>query len=136
MEKSIINFTKGGNFKNFNKKVIRYLLKNKQKKFLQVTDYIYLLNKSNKTIFEVKDHVNLSGYNPLVGPQFISLTNAYNSKNGIIVAGLKEGIIPNKKEKKMLLKSGIKAYCYNIVPTVILARSIGMKVKAFGKIQT
>lgn len=107
--------------------------KNKKKQNIaEITDHIYPLAKLNQKKYEIKDHVNLSGYNPLKGPLFISLTNIYTSKNGIIVCGLKKGVQPNNKEKKILLKAGIKAYCYNLVPKAILAARAGFKIKAFG----
>lgn len=132
----VVDYTKGGNFKGFNKKVIKYLLENKSKRFIQIIDYIFPLKKTKKKLFPIKDHVNLSGYNPLTGPNFVSLSNAYNSKKGIIVAGLKEGSIPNNKEKNVLLSTDIKAYSYNLVPTVILACAYGLKIKAFGIVST
>ena len=97
-----------------------------------IEDYIYPLTKLSKKKYEISDHINLSGYNPLKGPKFISLTDVYKDKKGIIVVGLKAGTEPNPHEKKILLKAGVKAYCYNLVPAVILAASRGMKVKAIG----
>jgi len=104
----------------------------KQKSFIEITDYIYPLTKLSKNKYDISDHINLSGSNPLKGPSFISLTDVYKSKKGIIVAGLKEGIHPNNYEKKILLKAGVKAYCYKLVPAVILAASRGLKVRAIG----
>lgn len=137
MGKGIINFTKDGNFKEFNSLVKEYLTKQKTQKFVHIFDYIYPLTKLTKSTYakntyEITNHVNLSGYNPLKGPSFISLTNIYTSKDGITVLGLKEGTHPNNKEKKQLLKAGIKAYCYNLVPTVIFAASLGLQVKSTG----
>ena len=111
------------------------LLKNKRGDTVELTDHIYPLTKLNKKTYEIKDHINLSGNNPLKGSKFISLTDIYNSKEGIIVCGLKKGVHPNNKEKKVLLKAGIKAYCYNLVPKVIFAASLGLKIKAIGIVQ-
>lgn len=97
-----------------------------------ISDYIYPLVKLTKDKYEIKDHINLSGCNPLKGPDFISLTNIYSSKKGIIVAGLKESVCPNQKEKKILIRCGVKAYCYNLVQSVILRASHGFQVKATG----
>ena len=129
MEKGIINFTKDGNFKEFNSLVKEHITK---QKFVHIFDYIYPLTKLTKNTYKIINHVNLSGYNPLCGPNFISLTNTYISETGIIVAGIRKGVKLNNKEKKILLKCGVKAYCYNLIPTVIYLASIGCKIKAFG----
>ncbi len=107
----------------------------KKKDFVEIKDFIYPLTKLHGKKHTIADHINLSGSNPLKGPQFIALTGIYKSKNGIVIAGLKEGIEPNPHEKKILLKAGVKAYCYNLVPAVIFAASHGLKVKAIGVVK-
>lgn len=104
-----------------------------EKKRLKIlVDYIYPLKSLKQKKYFIKDHVNLSGFNPLKGPAFISLTNIYYSKKGLIVAGLKEGASPNIHEKRKLLKAGVSAYCYNLVSAAILAASHGLRIKAIG----
>lgn len=115
------------------------LLKNneekmKKKRTIEISDQIYPLTMLTKHIYQIKDHINLSGFNPLKGASFISLTNTYESKDGIVIACLKKGTHPNNKEKKILLKAGVKAYCYNLAQRAILASSKGLKVKAYGVI--
>ena len=132
MGKGIINFTRGGNFKEFNNLVKNYLVKHKSSKVINIIDYIYPLTELKHNSYEITNHINLSGYNPLIGPQFISLTNIYVSSNGIVAVGLKDNLHPNSKEKQILLKNGVKAYCYNLIPTVIFAASLGLKVRATG----
>lgn len=132
LKKNIIDFTKNGNFTGFNDSVIKYLLKNKGQKTFQIIDYIYPINKLSKSSYEIKDHINLSGVNPLKGPNFISLTNMYESRNGVVVCGLKEGIHLNPHEKNVLSKANINAYCYNLIPAAIFAKSLGFKIKATG----
>ncbi len=104
----------------------------KKNKFVKITDYIYPLTTLSNKKYDISDHINLSGFNPLKGPQFIPLSNIYESKKGIVVVGLKEGIEPNLHEKKILLRIGVKAYCYKLVPAVIKAASKGLKVRAIG----
>lgn len=106
----------------------------KKKRTIEISDQIYPLTMLTKHTYQIKDHINLSGLNPLKGPNFISLTNTYESKDGIVVVCLKEGTHLNNKEKKILLKIGVKAYCYNLVQKAILASSKGLKVKAYGVI--
>ena len=107
-------------------------MKRKKKSYVNLVDYIYQLKSLEQKKYFIKDHVNLSGFNPLKGPVFISLTNIYHSKKGLIVAGLKKGVSPNIHEKRKLLKAGVSAYCYNLIPSVILAASKGCKIKAVG----
>ena len=125
-----VDFTK--DFKCFDSKVTNYLLKSKTKKIIQVIDFIFPLIKTNKNFYKIKDHINLSGCTPLNGANFVSLSNIYSSKNGIVVCGLKNGTRPSNKEKKILLKAGIHAYCYNLIETAIYAASLSLKIKAFG----
>lgn len=139
MEKGFlkVDFTLNGNFKKYNKSIKKYILKSKRKNIL-IIDYIYPLTRLRKDKYQISDHINLSGENPLCGPQFLSLTNIYNKHSlgdQMIVIGLKEGIEPNKNEKKILLKAKAKAYCYNLIPTVILSRSLGLEIKAIGVIK-
>ncbi|MBI2995338.1 MAG: hypothetical protein HYY52_01335 [Candidatus Melainabacteria bacterium] len=108
------------------------IVKHKKKRILQIIDYIYPLTKLSKNKYEIKDHINLSGINPLTGPKFIPLNNIYISKKGIIVCGLKKGVVPNIHEKKVLQRLNVSAYCYNLVSTVIYASYLGFKVKAIG----
>lgn len=128
--KLVIDFTEKGNFLEFNNSVKKFLLRNKKKKSVEIIDYIYPITKLSKTKYKIKDHVNLSGINPISGPNFISLTNAYKSKDGIIVCqAITE---PTKKEKNILLKANIKAYCFNLVPTFIFAKYLGLTINVFG----
>ena len=137
MEKSLltIDFTENGNFTLFNDSVKNHILKDKFHKSIHIIDYIYPLTKLSKNSYEIKDHINLSGFNPLKGANFISLTNIYNSKKGIVVCGLPNNVHPNIHEKKVLSTANIKAYCYNLIVTAIFAASLGLKIKAKGIIK-
>ena len=129
-KKFIIDFTEDGNFEEFNNSVKRFILENKHKKQILIIDCIYPITKLSKTTYTIQDHINLSGINPLAGPNFISLTKVYQSRNGIVVCGVLSK--PNQHEKKVLLKSNVKAYCFNLVPTVIFAKSLGLSINATG----
>jgi len=131
-DSTLVDFTTNGNFKRFDSSLESFLKRNKSKK-ITIVDYIYPLDKSLKSrLIEIKDHVNLTGKNPLKGALFIPLSNIYNSKNGIIVAGLENGTVPNDHEIKVLKECGIKAYCYNLVPTVILSAFLKLNITAYG----
>lgn len=117
----------------------RIYLKHKKISSLDIVDYIYPIKTLKKEKYEIADHVNLSGYSPLKGPQFIALNNVYhfkNSKSAIVVAGLKDGVIPNKYEIEKMANAGVDAYCYNIVPLSICAASLKIKVKAYGVVNS
>ena len=135
MEKGfIIDFT-SKTFKKYDRNVIKYLLKLKPKTLVKFIDYIYPLKKLKPGLYPVKDHINLSGFNPLTGPSFISLTNIYRRTKGITVVGLPQDVEPNEKEKKKLINAGVNAICYNIVPAVILGAALNLKITAFGVIK-
>lgn len=101
-------------------------------KTIKIIDNIYPISNLTKKISKIRDHINLSGFNPLKGPKFVPLSNIYKSKKGILVAGLKEGVVPNKHELKVLNKLGVQAYCYNLIPVAIISASLGIKIDAFG----
>jgi hypothetical protein len=129
MEKGfVIDFT-GKTFKKYDRNVINYLLKLKPKTLVKFIDYIQPIKPG---LYPIKDHINLSGFNPLTGPSFISLTNIHRSKKGIIVVALPKYVEPNEKEKKKLINIGITAISYNLVPAAILAAALNLKIKAYG----
>ena len=88
--------------------------------------------------FVVADHVNLSGDNPLVGPndplgqRFPIVQGIYfNPLEGwsqAIVAGLKDGAKPDAEEAKALEKIGVGVCAYNMVPSMLIAAHAGWKV--------
>ncbi len=82
--------------------------------------------------FIVSDHINLTGTNPLVGPndpcgdRFPVVKDVYmtDSANGLsvgIAAGLKPGYVPSAKDLELLRGFGCDFCCYNLVPAMIIA---------------
>ncbi len=107
----------------------------------------------DNTAYLVSDHLNLSGGNPLVGPndaigqrfpvvnniyldasytmdqeETWSMGNPLGKMPTAIVAGLAQGIKPSDAEMEFIKGLGAKLYCYNLVPTMIVAAHAGLKV--------
>ena len=86
----------------------------------------------------VKDHINLTGTNPLLGqnhlcgPRFVKMTDIYiqakDDVHPVTVAGLKKGIVPNDKEFALLKDFGVDCWSYNLVQTSIIAAHVGLKI--------
>lgn len=91
----------------------------------------------------VSDHLNLTGSNPLMGPnnpcgeRFPVVNGIYDDcpageqlaklPRGIL-GGLKEGIVPTKAEEEKLRSLGAEFFSYNLVQTMIIAAHAGLKV--------
>lgn len=87
----------------------------------------------------VSDHLNLTGDNPLVGPndpcgqRFPILKDTYISNllpdlhRGVAV-GLKQGVLPSQEEVSMIRFLGGDFCCYNLVPAMIVAAHAGIRV--------
>lgn len=129
----VIDFTKNKDL-DFKKIISQQNIKE-----IIVVDYIYPIAKLHDQEFTIQDHINLSGENPLSGPEFIGMSNPYNTANSkrpkITVAGLKNGVIPNSHELKILKKTGIDAYCYHLPLCAIYARSQNIKVNGLGRLK-
>lgn len=82
----------------------------------------------------VRDHINLTGHNPLVGPnhpcgeRFPAVNCIYITDNKLlpefpsgIAAGIKQGTVPGEEELRLIRSFGADMYCYNLVPTMIIA---------------
>ena len=101
----------------------------------------------------VLDHLNLSGDNPLVGhnnpigPRFPVVNNIYVAAadtidqeetwalgnplgqlhNGI-AAGVKQGLSLGDEDLQLIKKLGAHFYCWNLVPTMLVAAHAGLRV--------
>lgn len=83
----------------------------------------------------IADHINLSGASPkTIG--FIPITDLYESKDGIIVACLKEGVVPNAEEEQALKDAGASAYSYSLLNQALYAGAAGKTVSATGFVPT
>lgn len=94
---------------------------------------------NGKEPFLVADHLNLTGSNPLIGPnddcgpRFPGLNSVYVlpaelKLNSVIAAGLKPGLEPTTAEREFLSSIKAQTWCYNLVPAVIIAAHAGLKV--------
>ena len=89
----------------------------------------------------VKSHLNLTGSNPLSGPndpigeRFPVLEGVYQEPpqchlRQVVAAGIKPGCNPSINEIEMIRKVGADCWCFNLVPTMIVAAHAGFKVVA------
>jgi purine-nucleoside phosphorylase len=106
------------------------------------------------TLALISDHINFNGHNPLIGADgdggFISMTQAYDEKmfarlkRCAALAGvtLKDGVymwfagpsFETPAEVRMARLLGADVIGMSVVPEVILARRIGMRVGAIGAV--
>ena len=106
------------------------------------------------SVMQIKDHINLSGTNPLIGEEsdtrFVGMTSAYDKtmRKTFRKAAKAEGIelhrgvymwlsgpsFETPAEIRMTRKLGADAVGMSTVPEVILARFLGLEVAAFSVI--
>jgi hypothetical protein len=89
----------------------------------------------------VKDHLNLTGTNPLVGPndpigdrfpviQGIYVDEYFSELPRTILAGLAPGQRPDEEELKLMRHFGADSYSYNAVPAMLVVAHARRKVLA------
>lgn len=89
----------------------------------------------------VKDHLNLTGTNPLVGPndpvgdrfpviQGIYVDDYFPELPRTVLAGLAPGQRPDVEEVKLMKKFGADSYSYNIVPAMLVVAHAKRKLLA------
>ena len=131
----------GSNFKEYDASVAEALRQSVENKLAIVLDYGW--GFKNKAPHLVLDHLNLSGSNPLRGPnnpigeRFPVVNGIYvtdcdllalqDLKTGV-VAGLKQGQKASASELDFLYSMGAGFYSYNLVPTMLVAAHAGWRV--------
>ncbi len=140
-------------FKKFDQSSTDLIRKEPENKVIVVIDEGYAL-PSNKP-YLVTDHLNLSGDNPLVGPttpggprfpvinnvylqiidtldpkRTMPLSNPLGNLSNIVTAGLKSGVVPSEDDLTTIRALGADCYCYNLVPAMLVAAQLGMRVFA------
>ena len=138
---TIIDFTGthegASRFSTFGTDVISLIRSSSGTKVLVVIDRGYEL--PNVAPYVVRDHLNLTGNNPLVGindpcgERFPSVNNVYITDacphlSSGVAAGLKLGVVPTSEEMSFMRSLGADFYCYNLVPTMIVAAHAGWRV--------
>lgn len=129
-------------FDRFDKRVMELIRSSNEKQQKLVVTFDTAFGWQRKTPSVVKDHINLSGYNPLIGPnhpggeRFPVVQDIYvfdcgdkvTASETVIVAGLKHGKSLNAEDSDFLHILGAECYCYNTVPTMIVAAHLKWKV--------
>ncbi len=127
-------------FDRFDKKIMELIRQPEQKKLVVTFDTAFGWHR--KTPAVVKDHINLSGYNPLIGPnypggeRFPVVQNIYvfdcaskvADEESVVIAGLKHGKTLNAEDADFMHILGADCYCYNTVPTMLVAAHLTWKV--------
>ncbi len=130
-------------YESFGQEVIEALRKSDETKLAVVLDTG--LGFAKPAPYLVQDHLNLSGYNPLIGPNHeigerfpvvngiyvtdVSAANLPALERGIAV-GIKPGVEPSADELARLYFLGGNFCCYNLVPTMLVAAHAGWRVLA------
>jgi len=107
-------------------------------KLLVVIDHVHGVNSAADT-FLVRDHLNLTGTNPLIGPnhpcgeRFTKVSDVYvtdlkTNLPSLVAAGLKPSVVPSLQEINVLKEIGADGWCYRLVPAVLVAAHTGFKV--------
>ena len=95
----------------YNKETVNSLINIKNKK-ITIYDVTYI--KTNKKEIKVKDHINKTGKNPIIGNQkklkldFIDITKIYkNKKEGVVTTSVGRKAFKHNKTKKKNLSTEI-----------------------------
>jgi hypothetical protein len=130
-------------YESFGQPVIEALRQPVENKLAIVLDEGFGFSKSAPHL--VLDHLNLSGNNPLIGPNYpsgerfpvvngiyvteISPTLVPGMERGVAV-GLKAGLKPSEPELERIRFLGGNFCCYNLIPTMLIAAHVGWRLLA------
>lgn len=89
----------------------------------------------------VRDHINLTGSNPLLGPnhpsgerfpvvQGIYVDDCLRELPRVVAAGLKPGIKPTAEDLELVKRYGADVCCYHAVPAMLVAAHARCRVLA------
>ncbi len=108
---------------------------------LVIIDRGYSLNQSTpqSRVGLVKDHINLSTQNPLLGkhffgePRFFAVNQIYktfpqSNFTQVELIGLNKNVKPSTQEVTIFTKSGATDYSYNLIPCALMAAHQKMQV--------
>lgn len=131
-------------FERFDDKVIDLIRKQEQNKFGIIFDTASSCKGSPPDVVPavVKDHLNLSGDNPLIGPNFpggerfppvqdvyyFECAEKISEHPPVIIAGLKQGKSLSAQDAEFIHSLGADYYCHNTVPTMITAAQVKWKL--------
>lgn len=129
------------------------LIRKSESKLIAIVDSGYALPNSAPHV--VTDHLNLTGANPLVGPNYaggprfpvindiyVKVIDTLDPKKTLpinnplgnlplgVAVGLKDGAVPTEEQLAAIRSLGGDFYCYNLVPAMLVAAHIGLKVFA------
>lgn len=131
-------------FERFGTQVIELIRKQDQNKFGIVFDTAFSCEGTTPNMAPslVKDHINLSGNNPLIGPNFadgerfppvqdiyvFDCAEKITQCEPVIIAGLKQGKKLSSQDAEFISSLGADCYCYNTVATMITAAQVKWKL--------
>lgn len=89
----------------------------------------------------VRDHLNLTGHSPLCGPnddcgdrfpvvQGVYIDDVLPKLRRVVLAGLRQGQVPNREEIELIESFGADVCSWNVVPSMLIAAHAKCKVLA------